>query len=157
MDTVIPVYLGVCAVGCGVMAGVYFTFSAFVMRSLARLDPAAGIAAMQSINDVILRSAFLPLFFATTLAAAGAVILGLTAPDRAGAGWMMGGGALYVAGMFVCTVVFNVPLNERLKAVDPASAHGAEIWALYLRRWVPWNHVRTVASTAATILFIMAL
>jgi uncharacterized membrane protein len=38
------------ALGCGVVAGVFFAFSAFVMRALARLPAQQGIAAMQSIN-----------------------------------------------------------------------------------------------------------
>jgi uncharacterized membrane protein len=38
------------AVGCGLNAGVFFAFSAFVMPALKRLPPAHGIAAMQSIN-----------------------------------------------------------------------------------------------------------
>ena len=33
------------ALGCGVVAGVFFAFSAFVMRSLARLPAPQGIAA----------------------------------------------------------------------------------------------------------------
>ena len=38
------------ALGCGLIAGVFFAFSAFVMKALALLPPAQGIAAMQSIN-----------------------------------------------------------------------------------------------------------
>lgn len=157
MDVIIFVVLWIGAVGCGLMAGVYFAFSAFIMTSLAKIETPAGIAAMQSINDVILRSAFMPLFFGTSLVSAGVIVLGLMDQDRPGALWMVGAGAVYFVGMFLCTVFFNVPLNNKLKAVDPNSAHGAEMWALYLRRWTFWNHVRTVASTAATILFIMAL
>ena len=145
-----------CAVGNGVMAGVYFTFSAFAMRALASIEAPAGIAAMQAINEVIQRSAFLPLFFATSLASAlvaGATLLGL-AETGATAGVA---GAVYVIGMFGCTVVFNVPLNERLDAVDPASEAGAERWAHYLRTWTRWNHVRTVACTLSMVLFVVAL
>jgi len=36
------------ALGCGLIAGVFFAFSAFVMKALARLSSAEGIAAMQS-------------------------------------------------------------------------------------------------------------
>ena len=32
---------------------------------------------------------------------------------------MVAGGALYVLGMFVVTVIFNVPLNDALAAADP--------------------------------------
>lgn len=38
------------ALGCGLMAGVFFAFSAFEMRALASLQPTQGIPAMQSIN-----------------------------------------------------------------------------------------------------------
>lgn len=38
------------AIGCGLMGGAFFAFSAFVMKALARLSPQQGIAAMQSVN-----------------------------------------------------------------------------------------------------------
>jgi hypothetical protein len=42
----------VTALGCGLNAGVFFAFSSFVVKALPRLQPAQGIAAMQSINLV---------------------------------------------------------------------------------------------------------
>jgi len=36
------------ALGCGLIAGVFFAFSTFVMKALARLPTSHGIAAMQS-------------------------------------------------------------------------------------------------------------
>ena len=38
------------ALGCGLIAGVFFAFSTFVMKALARLPSGEGMAAMQSIN-----------------------------------------------------------------------------------------------------------
>lgn len=121
------------AVGCGLMAGVYFAFSAFVMTAIGRIEPAAGIAAMKAINGVILRSLFMPLFFATTLTAAALAVLALFLWGEPGATAMLAGGLIYVLGMFVVTVVINVPLNNELLAVDPDSAAGAAIWTRYLR------------------------
>lgn len=46
-------------IACAVMAGVYFAFSGFVMRSLRALPAVQGMAAMQSINRVILSSSFM--------------------------------------------------------------------------------------------------
>jgi uncharacterized membrane protein len=40
------------ALGCGLVAGVFFAFSTFVMNALTRLAPKEGIAAMQSIRLV---------------------------------------------------------------------------------------------------------
>ena len=33
---------------------------------------------------------------------------------------MLAGGVLYVLGMFVVTMVFNVPLNDTVAATDPS-------------------------------------
>ena len=41
------------AIGCGLMAGLYFAFSTFIMTALGRIDQAAGIAATNAINKVI--------------------------------------------------------------------------------------------------------
>ena len=48
MDNLLFVLTLSSALGCGLIAGVFFAFSAFVMRALARLEPAQGMAAMQS-------------------------------------------------------------------------------------------------------------
>ena len=52
MDGFLAVLTAVTALGCGLNAGVFFAFSSFVMKALARLQPAQGIVAMQSINLV---------------------------------------------------------------------------------------------------------
>jgi uncharacterized membrane protein len=60
-----PIYLltFVAAVGSGLVAGIFFAFSNFVMKALARVPPAQGIAAMQSINVVVLNRWFFAVFF----------------------------------------------------------------------------------------------
>lgn len=145
------------AVGCGLMAGVYFAFSTFIMTALGRLDQAAGIAAMNAINVDIVRSLFMPLFLGTTVAGAGLVAIGVLRLSEPAAVSMIAGGGLYVIGMFVVTIVFNVPLNDALAAVQPSSPEAGVVWAAYLKDWVLWNHVRTVASALASALFIAAL
>ncbi|WP_342711315.1 anthrone oxygenase family protein [Bradyrhizobium sp. B124] len=145
------------ALGCGLLAGVYFTFSAFVMTALGRIDQAAGVSAMNAINVDIVRSLFMPVFLGTTLSCAGLVVLGGLRWQEPGALAMICGGGLYVVGMFVVTVVFNVPLNDQLAATDPASTAAAPVWAHYLTDWTFWNHARTIASLAATALLIAAI
>jgi uncharacterized membrane protein len=145
------------AIGCGVMAGVYFAFSTFVMTALGRLDQAAGIAAMNAINVDIVRSLFMPLFLGTTVAGAVLLVMGALRLGGPGAISMIAGGTLYILGMFVVTVAFNVPLNDGLAAQQPSGPEAGVVWATYLKDWVFWNHVRTVASVVASALFIVAL
>ena len=42
------------AVGCGLMAGLFFAFSNFVMKALVRLPSEQGMAAMQHINVTVI-------------------------------------------------------------------------------------------------------
>ncbi|WEX09117.1 anthrone oxygenase family protein [Chelativorans sp. AA-79] len=144
-------------VGCGLLAGVYFAFSAFIMAALGRVDQVAGVAVMNTINVVIYRSLFMPFFFGTTLAAAALVFLALFRLGEPGAIATLAGGVMYVLGMFVVTIAFNVPLNDALARVDTVSAQAADVWARFLQDWTFWNHVRTISSAAALTCFVMAL
>jgi uncharacterized membrane protein len=56
----------VAALSTGLMAGVFFAFSAFVMKALARLPIAQGIQAMQSINVTAVTPVFMAALFGST-------------------------------------------------------------------------------------------
>jgi uncharacterized membrane protein len=145
------------AIGCGLLAGLYFAFSTFIMTALGRIEQAQGVSAMNSINSTILDSLFMPFFYGTTLASIILVILGLVRRGEPGAMMMIAGGLIHVAGMFLCTIFFNVPLNNALADVDPASGAAGPVWARYLKDWTPWNHVRTISSTVASALYISVI
>jgi len=61
-------------IGAGTVGGVFFAFSAFVMKALAQLPASRGVAAMQRINVVVLNPLFLGVFMGTALLATGCVI-----------------------------------------------------------------------------------
>jgi uncharacterized membrane protein len=145
------------ALGSGLMAGLFFIFSVTVMDALGRLPPAQGIAAMQSINVVILNPIFFAVFFGTAALCLVLAVWSVLAWQAPGSAWLLVGSILYVVGAIVVTMAFNVPMNDTLAAIDPASGEGARVWAGYLTGWTRWNHVRTVACLAATAALIMAL
>ena len=66
--SIFTILLWFSAIGSGLIAGLYFSFSTFIMTAFARIPQEQGISAMQSINLTIVRSLFLPLFFGTALA-----------------------------------------------------------------------------------------
>jgi uncharacterized membrane protein len=156
IDLGIKALLWLCAIGCGLIGGVFFAFSTFIMNAFDRVG-SAGISAMQSINATILKSLFMPIFLGTTLASGALGLIALFRWGEPGSPALLAGGILYVLGMFACTMLFNVPLNNALDAVQPGSSEGAAVWARYLKDWTFWNHVRTVAALAATALFTYAL
>jgi uncharacterized membrane protein len=155
--SVVTALLWSCALGCGLLGGLYFAFSTFIMTALGRIDQTAGISAMNAINTTILRSLFMPMFFGTTLAGLALAGLAVFRWSEPGAVAMLVGGVLNAVGMFGVTMVFNVPLNNALAAVDPRSGEAAPVWARYLRDWTFWNHVRTVACLVAAALFTGAI
>lgn len=144
------------ALGSGLIAGVFFAFSSFVMRALAKLPAPQGVAAMQSINIVVINPLFLGVFIGTALGSVllAALVIVQGAPAM---GTLLAGSALYVIGCFGVTIRGNVPLNNALAPLNPDSNEAASLWARYLRDWVTWNHVRTIAALAASGAFILAL
>ncbi len=142
------------ALGCGLMAGVFFAFSTFVMPALARLQPSQGIAAMQSINIMAINPFFMTALFGTALACLGLVGSVLFKWHQPSASYWVAGSLLYLVGTIGVTIAFNVPMNDALAVVKPDD--GADLWAGYLTNWTLWNHVRTVSSLAAAALLMLA-
>ena len=147
----------VSAIGCGLVAGVFFAFSAFIMKALARVPPAHGISAMQSINVAVINPWFLVPFLGTALGCVVLAVRSFSAWQTPGDGYRLAGSLLYLVGTILVTFVFNVPRNDALAAADPASADGARLWSGYVTRWTTWNHVRTFAALAAAVSFTLAL
>lgn len=145
------------AIGCGIIAGVFFAFSTFVMPALARIQTPQGIVAMQSINITAINPWFMTAFLgtaATCLVLTVSSLLRWHQPTRVY--WLVGS-LLYILGTFLVTMVGNVPLNDALAIADPNSTEGTTLWAKYMNRWTFWNHVRTLASLAAAGVFTIAL
>ncbi len=157
MNVLADLLTSAAVLGCGLVAGIFFTFSTFVMRALGRLPAKEGIAAMQAINITVLNPWFLAAFFGTAAACLVLAVLALTGWNEALAAYVIGGSALYLLGTILVTIAFNVPLNERLAKVAPESTDGAALWTHYLVRWNFWNHVRTAASLAAAASFMAAI
>jgi uncharacterized membrane protein len=145
------------ALGCGLMAGLFFAFSVSVMKALARLPSAEGIAVMQSINVAIINPVFLAAFFGTAAACVSVMIASLLRRHDPGALYLLIGGALYLVGTFLVTFVFNVPKNNALASVRPANAESASLWTDYLSKWTAWNHLRAAAALAAAASLTIAL
>lgn len=157
MKTLLLALMLLSALGSGLMAGLFFIFSVTIMGALGRLPPAQGIAAMQSINVVILNPIFFAVFFGTAALCLVLAVWSVVVWQDVGAAWLLTGSLLYVVGAIVVTILFNVPMNDALSAVDPASEEGARLWARYLTDWTRWNHVRTVACVGATAALILAI
>ena len=149
---IVTVLLWAAALSSGLMAGIYFAFSGFIMRAFDNIDSVHSIAAMNSVNETILRSAFMPLFFGSSITSVLLIISGVFYWGEAGAGLMVLAGTVYFVGMFICTVLFNVPLNKRLERIKLSDVKSQQYWSYYLTTWTHWNHLRMSSSLVSCVL-----
>ena len=119
MDDLLVALTFVTALGCGLSAGALFAFSSFVMKALARLQPAQGIAAMQSINVMAVTPAFMTALFGTAVACVAVVVWALADWDDSFGPWLLAGAALYLVGTIGLTMAYHVPRNNALARVEP--------------------------------------
>jgi uncharacterized membrane protein len=156
-EGIVAALIVLAALGSGLIAGAFFAFSSFVMGALARLPPAQGVAAMNSINLVVLNRSFLGVFFGTAALCVLLAIAALAGATGGRAPWLLAGAALYLVGSIGVTMACNVPRNVALAKLDPAACEAAAAWSRYVAEWTGWNHARTAASLAAAALFVLAL
>jgi uncharacterized membrane protein len=145
------------ALGCGIMAGTFFAFSTFVMPALAKLPSSQGIAAMQSINVVVLNRWFLGVFLGTALGCASLSVGSMIHGSGRSTWLVVAGSALYVFGAIGVTVWFNVPLNDALAAQSPDAPDAAAAWRTFVAEWTRWNSIRSAAALAGAALLILGL
>jgi uncharacterized membrane protein len=144
------------ALGAALVAGIFFAFSSFVMKALARIPPVQGIAAMQSINVVVINPVFMAAFLGTGAICAALAVLSLLRWSEPGSALRLAGSGLYLVGTLGVTMAKNVPRNDALARVDPESDEGARVWVGYVAGWTAWNHVRTAAAAAAAAALTLA-
>ena len=144
-------------IGSGIVGGVFFAFSSFVMKALGRLPSSEGIAAMQSINVVVINPSFLGAFMGSALLSVAVVVLVLQNDSSAAAPFFIGGAMSYFLGTFLVTLFGNVPMNDKLAASSATDPAAIKYWDHYLDHWSMLNHIRTGAAVAAVLMYTVGL
>lgn len=150
--------LGAATVAMGLMAGLFFAFSAAVMLGLNKTDDRTLVEVMQKINVAILNPFFgLSFFGALALTALAVMLERRRGPGTAGR-WIVAGLVFYIC-VLAITMGASVPLNNALaKAGDPAQiANLAAVRHHFEGPWVRWNILRTLTCTAALACLSRAL
>lgn len=139
------------------MAGLFYAWSCSVMLGFARLSDREFVSAMQATNRAIQNPAFFAAFFGAPIFLSISAVLHYGQPMRF---WLLFAATIvYLAGTFAVTVFGNVPLNNRLDQFEAQAASETEIaWqrANFENRWNNLNMIRTVSSTLAIILVVIA-
>jgi uncharacterized membrane protein len=110
---------------------------------------------MNAINVVILKSPFMLLFFFSSFIALilfleNLILYKLISKEGFAS-------LIFLGGMFLCTALKNVPLNDKLAEFDlndPLSNPEIE-WNYYYKNWIKWNHIRTVSCFLSMVLLLI--
>jgi uncharacterized membrane protein len=148
------------SVSSAAVGGLFYAFSAFVMRGLDRTGPVDAITAMRGINAEAERNApLLVLLFGSALVALISGIVAVVQWRQQGSGYVVAGSVFALVAVVV-TIACNVPLNNHLAGVDVAALSAADAlreWRAYFGPWTAWNHVRTAAPLIGTALLLVGL
>lgn len=148
---------------CTMVTGLLFCFAVVAMPGISQLNDREFIRAFQVMDGVIQRNQplFMIVWVGSVLLLLGATALGLAQLGGLERALLVGAALIYLFGVQLPTVAINVPLNNRLQALDvdavQASAHAAARSG-FEARWNRWNRVRTLlAGVASTLLLILLL
>jgi uncharacterized membrane protein len=147
----------VAAVGSGLVGGVFFAFSAFVMPALGRVSDSTGIRAMQEINRRATTPPLMIALFGTAAICAGLAVWAIRSWQQPSAPWTLGASLTYLATAVLVTAAANVPANDTLDKVDPTASTASAQWAHFLNVWNGWNYLRIVGCLVAAAGFAIAL
>ncbi|GAA1979028.1 DUF1772 domain-containing protein [Amycolatopsis minnesotensis] len=153
IDTVLTF---VAALGSGLVGGVFFAFSSFVMPALDRLPPGEAMAAMRSINVFAPKPPLMLAMMGTALVDVAAAVFSVVRWQGSGSWLVLAGCLVYLAGIIGMTAAFHVPRNNALDRGE-IDAAAERRWREYYDAWHPGNHVRSLAGIVASGLFVLAL
>jgi uncharacterized membrane protein len=143
----------------GLMAGVFGVYAHSIMRGLTKTDDRTFVGAFREIDRAIINPLFMLAFLGALVFTGIAALLYLRDDDHPVLPWVAAAFGLYLATV-VITIAVHVPLNDDLKAAgdpDRIADLAAVRDAFHETRWVAWNIVRAVATTAAFVCLTWAL
>jgi uncharacterized membrane protein len=150
--------LAAATVTSGLIAGLFYAFACSVMLGLRRTDARTFVNTMQQINVAIINGWFLVCFVGALVLIVAAATLQFGQDQRPALPWILAALILYLAVLLI-TGRFNVPLNNELAAAGEVDriTDLAAVRERFEARWVRWNVIRAVASSAAFGCLTLAL
>ena len=140
------------------IAGLFLTFSDFLMRSLGKAVPVSGIEVMQHINREIFRSVTILLLWGMVCVSLAISLYAFINLAGTSMYLLMLGGLIYVIGVLCISNRFNIPMNDKLEGMQCASNKAATYWQeTYLPRWTFWNYFRAFASCTSAVCYLTAI
>lgn len=147
---------------CSLVAGFLFAFATVVMPGIKTLNDREFIRAFQVIDGVIQNNQplFVAVWMGSVLAAVAAIGLGFGQLDGAQRLLLILAPLTYILGVQLSTFTINVPLNNRLQALNVDAMDEVALKAARLDfepSWNRWNFIRTPFAGLASVLLMILL
>ena len=148
---------------CSLVAGFVFAFAVVVMPGIKGLPDREFIRAFRVMDGVIQNNQpmFVFVWVGSVVVLVATAVLGFGELDGEGRLLMIVATLIYILGVQVPTFTINVPLNNRLQALDVDAVNDTARKGArtdFEPRWTRWNSIRTaLASLVSTLLMILLL
>jgi uncharacterized membrane protein len=147
---------------CSLVAGFLFAFATIVMPGIKTLNDRDFIRAFQVIDGIIQNNQplFVAVWLGSVVASVAAAGLGIGQLDSTQRLLLIAAPLVYLLGVQLSTFTINVPLNNRLQALNVDAMNAIELKAARLNfepGWNRWNLVRTPFASLTSVLFMILL
>ena len=147
---------------CSLVAGFLFAFATVVMPGIKTLGDREFIRAFQVIDGVIQNNQplMVAVWMGSIVAAVTAAGLGFGQLEGAQRLLLIAAPLVYILGVQLSTFTINVPLNNRLQALNVDAMDAPALKAArrnFEPGWNRWNLVRTPFASLASVLFMILL
>jgi len=152
----IEIQLLITATVTALMSGFFFAYSISVSLALGKLGDHEFLLVMQHINREVQNVFFFICFFGAL------IMLPITAFEHYNQRWfvfVLIAALLYILGVFLVTVLINVPLNNKLELFNLSEATEASarrMRNIFENKWNFWNNVRTITCLVSVFFMILA-
>ncbi|NLR91741.1 anthrone oxygenase family protein [Flammeovirga agarivorans] len=141
----------------GLMAGIFFTWSNAVKPGIGQLSDLEYLKSFQSMNRVILNPSFKTLFIGAIVSTVIVPICYFNSSQKYIFWFVLIAFLIYWLGVFIITVLGNIPLNEILDKSNLEGMSVKELQHLRVsieRKWNNYNLIRSISSVVTFLLLM---
>lgn len=147
---------------CSLVAGFVFAFAVVVMPGIKNLNDLEFIRAFQVIDGVIQKNqpVFVLVWLGAIVALFASFLLGIGQLDGTTRFLLIFAGLVYLFGVQLPTLTINVPLNNKLQALDVNAVTETSLTEArknFESRWNLWNSIRTAFASLTSVLLMILL
>jgi uncharacterized membrane protein len=147
---------------CSLVAGILFAFAVVVMPGIGNLGDREFILTFQVIDRIIQNNqpVFILVWVGSAVVLLATIALCFGQLEGSGLLLLIFATITYLFGVQLPTVIFNIPLNNKLQTLDVDTLDEAVLRSAredFEPRWNRWNLIRTVLSSLVSGMLIILL